>query len=56
MTPEERQRNTKIKRIARKLIKLADEADDLELMLPNGGIVGSQLKGIALDLEYLKAK
>lgn len=34
----------------RRLERLANSADELELTLPNGALVGNVLMGIALDL------
>ena len=41
----------RIKRLAKKLRDLSLEADDLGLVLQNGGLVGNMLAGIADDCE-----
>jgi hypothetical protein len=43
----------KVKNIVTRLEVLATLADELELALPNGAIVGNMLMGIALDLQPL---
>jgi hypothetical protein len=46
----------KVKNLISRLELLAALADELELTLPNGSIVGNMLMGIALDLQPLVAK
>jgi hypothetical protein len=47
---ENKQRKAKINRFLIKLNALAVQADDLELVLPNGGIVGNMIGGIVEDV------
>lgn len=42
-----------VKRLAEQLVNLAEKADALDLKLPNGGIVGSLIGGIADDLQTM---
>ena len=48
MTPEQRRI---AKQIARQLNRIAQIADDNELMLGNGALIGNMLGGIAIELE-----
>ena len=50
---EENKRKRALKKLVAAISKAAQEADRLEVTLPNGGLVGNMLSEIANDIDNL---